>query len=85
MALTDFRDSRDLAKQRMRSVSGKKSAESVGMTGDNADYTQSLQFILDTTESQTAISHQLANVTAPSFGSKEQSKYFGPRLWKQNL
>jgi hypothetical protein len=66
-------------------VSGKKSAKPVGMTGDNADYAQHLEFILDTAESQTAISHQFANVTAPSFGSKEQPEYFGPRFWKQNL
>jgi len=63
-------DSGDFPEQWMSRICRKKSMEPIGVAGDNSDHVESFQFILDATERQAAVSHQLADVTSPSFDSE---------------
>jgi hypothetical protein len=57
----------------------------IGMTRDETGRTQFFQFILDRSKSETAITHDLANVSRPPLAAEQESEYFGPSYGKQNL
>jgi hypothetical protein len=83
--LARFCDASDFMKQRMRAICREKSMKPVRMTGNDSDRAEPFQFILDSPKRQTAVAHQLPNVTRASFASKEQSENLCPGFRKQNF
>jgi hypothetical protein len=83
--LARFCDAGDFMKQWMRAICREKSMKPIGMTDYKPNRTEPFQLVLDGPKRQTAVSHQLANVTRPSFASKEQSEDLCPGFRKQNF